>query len=222
MEDLLLALGEATGNAVEHAYRNADVPGRVGVEVLLEHAGDVVVSVTDTGIWRPPPADPGFRGRGLQIIFEIARDVDLAPGPNGTTLRFVFTPEAPQVSRRRAAVGQIPLAQPPDEQPATLDITDAQGRRCLALIGDLDLAGTTAIREPVLAELADGRPITVDLTRLGYLTSVGAGLLLEVADRAGTHGDLDILLPATGPARRLLDLTGLTAALRPGPERLPQ
>jgi hypothetical protein len=45
--------------------------------------------------------------------------------------------------------------QRPDEQPATLDVTDAQGRRCLALMGDLDLAGTTAIREPVLAELAD-------------------------------------------------------------------
>jgi anti-anti-sigma factor len=221
MEDLLLALGEATGNAVEHAYRNADVPGRVGVEVLLEHAGDVVVSVTDTGIWRPPPADPGFRGRGLQIIFEIARDVDLAPGPNGTTLRFVFTPAAPEVSRRRAAVGQISLGQPPDEHPATLDITDAQGRRCLALIGDLDLAGTTAIREPVLAELADARPITVDLTRLGYLTSVGAGLLLEIAERAGIHGDLDILLPATGPARRMLELTGLAGALRPEADSLP-
>jgi anti-anti-sigma factor len=178
--------------------------------------------VTDTGIWRPPPADPGFRGRGLQIIFEIARDVDLAPGPNGTTLRFVFTPAAPEVSRRRAAVGQISLGQPPDEHPATLDITDAQGRRCLALIGDLDLAGTTAIREPVLAELADARPITVDLTRLGYVTSVGAGLLLEVAERARIHGDLDILLPATGPARRMLDLTGLASVLQPEADGLPR
>ena len=107
------------------------------------------------------------------------------------------------------------MAQPPDEQPATLDVTDAQGRRCLALIGDLDLAGTTAIREPVLALFADPRPITVDLTRLGFVTSVGAGLLLEVAERAGTHGDLGILLPRTGPARRLLDLTGLGSVLRP-------
>jgi hypothetical protein len=32
------------------------------------------------------------------------------------------------------------------------------------------------------AELADHRPITLDLTRLGHATSVGAGLLLEVAD----------------------------------------
>jgi anti-anti-sigma factor len=135
----------------------------------------------------------------------------------------MFTPAAapPAVSRHRGAVEAIPVAERPDEQPATLDVTDAQGRRCLALIGDLDLAGTTAIREHVLAELAGYRPITVDLTRLGYVTSVGAGLLLEVAERAGTHGDLDILLPATGPARRMLDLTGLAAALRPDADRPP-
>ena len=90
-----------------------------------------------------------------------------------------------------------------------------QGRRCLALIGDLDLAGTTAIRELVQAELADPRPVTVDLTRLGFVTSVGGGLLLEVADAPEAHGDLDILLPETGPARRMLDLTGLTSVLRP-------
>ncbi|SMO99504.1 anti-anti-sigma factor [Geodermatophilus aquaeductus] len=223
VEDLLLALGEATGNAVEHAYRDADGPGRVIVELRLDGAGDVVVSVTDTGSWRPPPADPGFRGRGLQIISALARDVDLSPGPSGTALRFVFTPAAPPPAapRRRAAVDAVSVAQRADGQPATLDVTDAQGRRCLALIGALDLAGTTAIRELVLAELADPRPITVDLTRLGYLTSVGAGLLLEIAECARSHGDLDILLPATGPARRMLDLTGLTSALQPEADGLP-
>jgi anti-anti-sigma factor len=222
IEDLLLALGEATGNAVEHAYREADVPGRVGVEVHLDPAGDVVVSVTDTGTWRPPPADPGFRGRGLQIVSALARGVDLSPGVDGTTLRFVFTPAAPPpvVPRSRVGGQRIPVVQRPDEQPATLDVTDAQGRLCLALIGDLDLAGTTTIRGPVLAELADPRPVTVDLTRLGFVTSVGAGLLLEVAERARTHGDLDVVLPATGPARRLLDLTGLVAVLQPGSDRL--
>jgi anti-anti-sigma factor len=223
LEDLLLALGEATGNAVEHAYRDADVPGRVGVDLHLDSAGDIVVSVTDTGTWRPPPADPGFRGRGLQIISALARDVDLSRGPAGTTLRFVFTPAAPPPAapRRRFALEAVPVAQHPDEQPATLDITDAQGRCCLGLVGDLDLAGTTAIRELLLAELADPRPITVDLTRLGFLTSVGAGLLLEIAERARTHGDLDVLLPATGPARRLLNLTGLASALRPEAGSLP-
>ena len=223
MEDLLLAIVEGAGNAVEHAYRDADGPARVVVELHVDGAGDVVASVTDTGTWRPPPADPGFRGRGLQIISTLASDVDLSAGAAGTTLRFVFPPTTPSpaVPRRLTQVAQVPVAQRPDEQPATLEVTDVRGGRCVALIGDLDLAGTTAIRELVLAELADPRPITVDLTRLGFVTSVGAGLLLEVAERAESHGDLDILLPATGPARRMLNLTGLDAALRPEADRLP-
>jgi len=225
IEDLLLTLGEATGNAVEHAYRDADVPGRVIVELSVDGTGarDVVVAVTDTGTWRPPPADPGFRGRGLQIISALARDVDLSPGSGGTALRFWFAPATPSpaVSPRRADMEQIPVSQRPDEQPATLDITDAQGRRCLALSGDLDLAGTVAVRELVLAELPGDRPITLDLTRLGFVTSVGAGLLLEVAERAGTQSELDVLLPATGPARRLLDLTGLTSVFPPEAGGLP-
>ena len=223
LEDLLLTIGEATGNAVEHAYRDADVPGRVGVELRVADAGGVVVSVTDTGSWRPPPTDPGFRGRGLQIISALAHEVDLSPGPTGTTLRFVFSPavRSPEVRRRQGAAGQIRLERPLDEEPVTLDVNDAQGRRCLALIGDLDLAGTTAIREPVVAALDDPRPITIDLTRLGFVTSVGAGLLLEITERARPHGDLDVLLPATGPARRMLDLTGLATALRPGSDSSP-
>jgi anti-anti-sigma factor len=196
----------------------------VVVELQLDGGGDVVVSVSDTGSWRPPPADAGFRGRGLRIIATLAHDVDLSPGPAGTTLRFVFTPAAPPpaVPQRRAAAEQIPVAQRPDEQPATLEVTDAQGRRCVALIGDLDLGGTTAIRERLLAALADHRPITLDLTRLGLVTSVGAGLLLEVSERAGAHGDLDVLLPATGPARRLLSLTGLDAVLQPQADNHPR
>jgi anti-anti-sigma factor len=219
-DDLLLALEEATGNAVEHAYRDAAVPGRVIVELRPDDAAGIVVSVSDTGTWRPPPADPGFRGRGLQIISTLAHDVDLAPGPGGTTLRFVFTPTAPpELSRGRRTVPRMPVTQPPADQPAAVDVTDVAGRRCLALTGDLDLAGTTAIRELVLTELAEPRPITVDLTRLGFVTSAGGGLLLEVADRGRTHGDLDVVLPTTGPARRMLDLTGLASALQPEADR---
>ena len=218
IEDLLLALGEATGNAVEHAYRDADVPGRVGVDAAPRprrrrrrlghrhrHAG---------GRHRPTPASAAADCRSSPPSPATSTSL---PGPPAPRCGSCSPPRSPPpaVPRRRAAGEQIPVAQRPDEQPATLDVTDAQGRRCLALIGDLDLAGTTAIREHLLAELADPRPITVDLTRLGFVTSVGAGLLLEVAERARAHGDLDVLLPATGPARRMLDLTGLASVLRP-------
>ena len=208
---------EAAGNAVEHAYRDVVDPARFGVELFQDGAGDVVVSVSDSGRWRPPPADPGFRGRGLAIISSLARDVDLSPGAAGTTLRFVFTPPAPAPvaagSRAARAVDQRRA-----EEPAALDVSAVGEGRCLALSGDLDLAGSTAVREQLLAELAVPGPVTVDLTQLGFVSSAGAGLLLEVAERAVTRGDLDVLLPPTGEARRMLDLTGLTAAFQPEPE----
>lgn len=125
IEDLQLTLGEAAGNAVEHAYRDADVAGRVIVELHLDDA-DVVVSVTDTGAWRPPPADRGFRGRGLRIIAALARDVDLSPGPTGTRLRFVFTPAVPPA----AVPGRSPPERRRHEQPATRG-SDAHDRPCV-------------------------------------------------------------------------------------------
>jgi PAS domain S-box-containing protein len=213
VEDLLLAIGEASGNAVEHAYARSDVPGRFTVELELTADGGVAVVVGDSGTWRPPPADPGFRGRGLQMIATLAGDVDLRRGPDGTTLRFAFPPATtggPAPRPRTSGSGFRA------ERPAALGVTDLPGRRTLSLTGDLDLAGTAAVRERLLAALADPRPATVDLARLGYVTSVGAGLLLEVALRAAGHGDVDVVLPGGGPARHLLDLTGLTAALRPG------
>jgi hypothetical protein len=51
----------------------------------------------------------------------------------------------------------------------------------------------------------------VDLTALGWVTSVGVGLLLDVAEQAGVRATF--LLPPPGPARRVLDLIGVTAVL---------
>lgn len=56
------------------------------------------------------------------------------------------------------------------------------GRRA----GDLDRAGVTAGSDILHAELHDGqRLLTVNLAALGWLTSAGVGLLLDVVGRAG-------------------------------------
>ena len=45
--------------------------------------------VEDFGQWRPVPADPGFRGRGLMLIRRLAEEVVVEPTPGGgTTIRF--------------------------------------------------------------------------------------------------------------------------------------
>jgi hypothetical protein len=53
------------------------------------------------------------------------------------------------------------------------------------------------------------------------VASVGGGLLLQVAEQARSDGDLAVVLPGPGPARRLLDMTGLTAVLRSQVDQLP-
>ncbi|MEJ2864334.1 SpoIIE family protein phosphatase [Actinomycetospora flava] len=85
--DLHLVLGEAATNAIEHAY--AHHGGDFVCDVSRTSTGDLQVAVADFGRWRPPTADPGFRGRGLVLIREIARDVELVPGPTGTRVSFL-------------------------------------------------------------------------------------------------------------------------------------
>ena len=63
-EMLVLAAGELCANAVEHAYP-ADGGGSVEVALAREPGGVLTLVVRDRGRWRPPPADPGERGRGL-------------------------------------------------------------------------------------------------------------------------------------------------------------
>jgi anti-sigma regulatory factor (Ser/Thr protein kinase)/putative methionine-R-sulfoxide reductase with GAF domain len=76
--DLLLAVGESTSNVVEHAYG----PGGGTVTVRLElQPPEVVVTVKDTGRWRPPRGTN--RGRGSHIMAAVG-DVIVERGPEGT------------------------------------------------------------------------------------------------------------------------------------------
>jgi anti-anti-sigma factor len=180
----------------------------------------VTVTVADGGTWHPPAAAPGFRGRGLQIINTLAGDVELHHGGTGTFLRF-------RLPSARAAGAGIPspaargpaAPEPPAvEQPAAVaTVRGAEGRR-VELTGDLDLAGVTAVCDDVLARLADGdQPVLLDLGGLGFGASVGVGLLLEAVRTARAHRVPRVRLPPSGPARRALDITGLTDVLESQP-----
>lgn len=82
--DLVLSSYEALANAAEHAYPAGQGP--VDLAAVRTTDGRVLVTVRDHGRWKPPPADPGFRGRGLLMIKALTRRVKIEQGPLGTTL----------------------------------------------------------------------------------------------------------------------------------------
>jgi serine/threonine-protein kinase RsbW len=85
-EALTLASYEAMANSVEHAY-SGQLEGVLDLRAERDESeGRVVVTVTDYGQWRPPPADPGVRGRGLPLIRGLTPDSKIRPSARGTTV----------------------------------------------------------------------------------------------------------------------------------------
>ena len=88
-ENILLAVGEAVTNAAEHACPERDC----AVELLAGPrvcGPGIAVMVNDDGAWRPPPGDPGWRGRGMQLMDRLARRASIESGADGTTVRLCW------------------------------------------------------------------------------------------------------------------------------------
>ena len=84
INDVVLAAGEAAGNAIEHAYRGE--AGTFRLKAFL--AGDrLVVEIWDKGRWRLD-GDPE-RGRGLGIMRALVDDVAIESTRAGTSVRLV-------------------------------------------------------------------------------------------------------------------------------------
>ena len=66
-DEILLAVGEAAANAVDHAYRHLPEPGVLDVTFWTE-SDAIWVEVRDHGRWREPPPGPRPPGQGLGIL----------------------------------------------------------------------------------------------------------------------------------------------------------
>jgi PAS domain S-box-containing protein len=86
-QDVLVAVGEACANAVEHAY-----PGGTGAAAdahLAAHlaGAHLLVTVTDRGRWKQPPPDNHIvRGRGMPMMEALADAVTVRHDAAGTTV----------------------------------------------------------------------------------------------------------------------------------------
>ena len=79
--EITLAISEAAGNAIEHAYGPGDATFDIEAELVED---DVVACVRDQGEWRESRDD--HRGRGLKIIRGTMDSVDVSREEDGTVV----------------------------------------------------------------------------------------------------------------------------------------
>lgn len=84
---LLLAIGEACSNAIEHAYHGLPV-GEVTVEIEETSGHMLDVRISDEGRFGAPNERSTDRGRGTALMRELTVDFSCEPMPTGTTIRF--------------------------------------------------------------------------------------------------------------------------------------
>jgi anti-sigma regulatory factor (Ser/Thr protein kinase)/PAS domain-containing protein len=88
--DLVAAANEACSNSIEHAYRDNDDAGRVRMSATCD-IDTVVIVVADTGSWKPRASDPGYRGRGIDMMRALTEELDIDHSESGTTVRMSVT-----------------------------------------------------------------------------------------------------------------------------------
>jgi len=88
VDDVQIAVSEAVGNAVVHAYRGIR-PGPIAVRARRAR-GKLLVTVADQGIgMTPDPTNPGLRV-GIPLITKICDDVRFTSSDEGTVVSMSF------------------------------------------------------------------------------------------------------------------------------------
>lgn len=85
--DILLAVGEAASNAVEHAVRGT--AGEVELEVTARATTTgLALTVKDNGRWHAPRMSErsAQRGHGSRLMRALVDTVTITPSPQGTTV----------------------------------------------------------------------------------------------------------------------------------------
>ena len=86
--NVALAVSEAVGNAVLHAYRDRRA-GKVRVAVRVT-GGRLLVTVSDNGGGMRPNLDSAGLGVGIGLMRQVASALSIESNDDGTTVRMAF------------------------------------------------------------------------------------------------------------------------------------
>jgi serine phosphatase RsbU (regulator of sigma subunit)/anti-sigma regulatory factor (Ser/Thr protein kinase)/anti-anti-sigma regulatory factor len=204
-----IAVLEAATNSVEHAYPDGAGPrrGTVRVEGQLDGQGRICMSVLDRGRWRPAPADPGHRGRGLMMMRGCMDTVEIDDTADGTALLLDRRLRREPVVSPATVVAASAIS-----RPSTMTVTlTATAEPRIALGGPIDLGTADDLRRELWSASRGGAlPLVVDLAAVTHLGSAGIQVLYDfVEDMTADGRALRFVVPPGSPARHAIVLSDL-------------
>ena len=207
--DVLIAVGEACANAIEHAGAGDGST----IEVRGQLVGhEVVVRICDQGRWRTA-APRSQRGHGLRLMRVLMDGIDIATVRDGTRVelrRRLAVREGAHVNGAvRGALGGSG-AEGSAGAPR-LAVTHVRQVTVARLAGEVDLEGIAGLREELAAAVPKGdRGLVIDLTRVGYLDSAGLHLLHDTARTLAARGQsLRVVLAPGAVIAPLFEIVGM-------------
>ncbi len=202
--DVLIAVGEACSNAIEHA--GADDEATIDVRAGIR-GRELTVSIGDGGVWRAA-TEPADRGHGLRLMRVLSSGMKVATAESGTRVELRF-----QIGR-----GDEPVVAPaPDPAPAdgALSIERVDGVPVARLHGEVDLGRKAALGAELVAAVGPhDRGIVLDLSAVDYLDSAGVHLVHELKLVLGERGQmLRVVAEPGATVERVLELVDLAATV---------
>jgi anti-sigma B factor antagonist len=94
------------------------------------------------------------------------------------------------------------------------DVSSLGTETVVALSGELDVASSQGFTEQLISLIEGGTTeLVIDLAQLAFIDSTGLSAILQANRKLGGKGQL-VLREPTPLVRQVLEVTGLTAALR--------
>jgi anti-anti-sigma factor len=199
INDVLIAVGEACSNAIEHAG--------AGDEAIIEvrarmDARELLVTVGDRGVWRAATG-PADRGHGLRLMRVLSSGMKVASTENGTRVELRF----------RLGSGTEPSAG--REEPELPDVVLALERSgdvpVVLMRGEIDLGRKAQLAAALAAAVKPrDRGLVLDLSVVEYLDSAGVHLVHELMVTLAQRGQALRVVAAPGATvLRVLELVDL-------------
>jgi anti-anti-sigma factor len=203
------AVIEAVSNSIDHAYDGDG--GSVLVRGELAADGRAALTISDHGRWRPPDPRPDGRGRGLVMMRAFMDTVQVETSAEGTTVLLDRPLHHP------AVLATQPAASPPrSDIPFEVTVDSAGAVPQVTVAGPVDLASAEELRSVLRAASRGGAlSLSVDLTRVTLLASVGVHLLYELTEEMLSDSrTLTLRAPDGSLAQQVIILNGLDKIVR--------